>query len=180
MASFFVQYPKVLYDNKIATDILTRVALRKEYTDKISLYYNYPLQDGDTPEIIASKYYGDPEKHWVIMLVNNIFDANFDFPLSYINFQRYLDNKYKLEGENSDPPVSGSDYAKKTLNINPPGYRAIITTTDNETGISTTEKFFIDQNSYEGYYPDDTFNYADMVTQEGSITYTQTKETVSI
>lgn len=180
MASFFTKYPKVIYNNKIATDIVTRIYLRTDYTDKVSLYYVYPLQDGDTPEIVAAKYYGDPEKHWIIMLINNIFDANFDFPLSYQNFESYLNNKYKTEGALSDPFVSGADYARKTINVDPPGYRAVITTTDGNSGISTTQKFFIDESAYNGSYEDPTFNYADMVIQEGDITFEQTTETVSI
>lgn len=180
MATFFSKYPKVIYNSKIATDILTRVALSTNYKDKVSLYYIYSLQDGDTPEIVASKYYGDPEKHWIVMIFNDIFDANFDFPLSYINFIKYLDVKYKTQGELSDPVVFGSDYARATININPPGYRAIITTTDGISGVSTTEKFFIDENAYNSSYSDDTFNYADTIIQEGTITYQQTTETVSI
>jgi hypothetical protein len=180
MASFFAKYPKVIYNNKIATDIVTRIYLRTDYTDKVSLYYIYPLQDGDTPEIVASKYYGDPEKHWIIMLINNIFDANFDFPLSYLNFENYLDKKYKIQGQLSDPIVSGANYARKTININPPGYRAILTTTDGISGVSTSQKFFIDENAYNGSYTDPTFNYADMVVQEGNITLEQTTETISI
>ena len=43
---------------------------------------------GDTPEIIASKYYGDPEKHWIVLLANDIINPFFDFPLNYQEFEK--------------------------------------------------------------------------------------------
>ena len=47
--------------NQIA---LTNLMLRSEIVPTLLnnplLFYNYDIQDGDTPESIANKYYGDP------------------------------------------------------------------------------------------------------------------------
>ena len=37
------------------------------------------MQDSDTPEIIADKYYGNVEYHWVVLLFNNIIDPQFEY-----------------------------------------------------------------------------------------------------
>ena len=97
MSSFFSKYPKLTINSKIVTDIVTRIAIREKYSNKISLYYPYDIQEGDTPEIIASKYYGDPERHWIVMLANDTINPFFDFTLDYPVFTRYLMDKYKAE-----------------------------------------------------------------------------------
>lgn len=96
MASFFSKYPKTIINNKLVTDIISRAFVRDKYSSKLSIYYPYDLQEGDTPEIIASKYYGDPERHWIVMLANDIVDPFFDFAMDYQIFNDYIDEKYEL------------------------------------------------------------------------------------
>jgi len=52
------------------------------------------VKDGETPEIIAHKYYGDSKRHWIVMFSNYIIDPYFDFPLSQTNFENFVANKY--------------------------------------------------------------------------------------
>jgi hypothetical protein len=59
------------------------------------------MQEGDTPEIIASKYYGDPERHWIVMLANDTINPFFDYSLDYPVFSKYLMDKYKNEGNST-------------------------------------------------------------------------------
>jgi len=96
MASFFSKYPKTIINNKLVTDIISRTFVRDKYSSKLSIYYPYDLQEGDTPEIIASKYYGDPERHWIVMLANDIVDPFFDFAMDYQIFNQYIEEKYEL------------------------------------------------------------------------------------
>jgi len=192
MATFFSKYPKLLVNNLLVTDIIARVNIREKYSDRLSIFYPYTLQEGDTPEIIAEKYYGDPEKHWIVLLANDIIDPFFEFPFDYPSFERYLNEKYKTEGELLIPPRTGYEYAQITTNINPPGYRVILTTTDIISGESTTEKIWIDEMAFNDDYPNANnsidmanqvsgrFNYADMTTQIGNVEYSQTKELVMI
>jgi hypothetical protein len=95
MASFFSKYPKMIINNKLVTDIISRTFVREKYSSKLSLYYPYDLQEGDTPEIIAAKYYGDPERHWIVMLANDIVDPFFDFSMDSQVFEKYIEEKYE-------------------------------------------------------------------------------------
>jgi hypothetical protein len=181
MANFFSKYPKLLINNRLVTDLIARTAIRDKYSDRLSIFYPYQLQEGDTPELIAFKYYGDAEKHWIVLLANDIINPFFDFPLSYIEFNKMLDQKYAEQGAALN--ITGSEYASATININPLGYRSHITTTDNISGVSTTETIYIDQKAYNGGvngYDDDTFNFADSTAQADNITVTITKEQISI
>lgn len=86
---YFKDFPKFLYDfnygdttkTTVVTDITRNVRFRKHLLSNISLYDEYDIIDGETPEIIAEKFYGSPEYHWVIMLANDKYDWRNDFPL---------------------------------------------------------------------------------------------------
>ena len=174
MANYFTHYPKLFYNKILVTDILSRVAIRADLVDKLSLFYPYYLRDGDTPEIIAFKYYKDPEKHWIVLMSNEIIDPFFDWPLNAFQFEKYLNDKYYNEGVAIGR--TGLEYSQITVK----GYRATITTSDSFSMQSHSETFEIDELAYSSQYPDDTFDYADTTIQKGDVTYTQTKSSYTI
>lgn len=87
---YFKAFPKFLYDFKygnttkttVVTDITRNIRFRKEVLENVTLFDEYDIVDGETPEIVAEKIYGDPEYHWIIMLSNQKHDYISDFPLS--------------------------------------------------------------------------------------------------
>ena len=104
---YFKDFPKFAYDFQIAgktkvlllTDITRNVRFRKEILGKIELYDEYDIQDGETPEIIAEKIYGNANYHWVIMLVNERYDYIADFPMAYSQLTKYVQDKYGVGNE---------------------------------------------------------------------------------
>jgi len=84
MPTFFNKFPAVRYDmenkrysyqnNQIVTNVLFRIGIIKEVLTNIASYYEYTVRDDEKPEILADKFYNDPEGHWVILYANNIFD----------------------------------------------------------------------------------------------------------
>ena len=73
---YFNSMPVIYYDSadigqpKIVTNLLRRVGLRAKIKTNTMLFDTYKLREGETPELIAHKLYGDPELHWIVMLVN--------------------------------------------------------------------------------------------------------------
>ncbi len=55
---------------------------------------NYDVKEGETPETIAYKWFGDSEFHWVVLMTNNITDRYYQWPLSQPQFQTHLEDKY--------------------------------------------------------------------------------------
>jgi hypothetical protein len=104
---YFEKFQNFLYDYEIngerkamlVTDITTNVRFRRDVLSNITVYDEYDIIDGETPEIIAEKFYGDAQYHWVIMLANNRFDYRNDFPLDYPRLSAYITDKY---GVNAD------------------------------------------------------------------------------
>ena len=79
---------------QIVKNIFTRVqATLEAKTDRV-VYYTYDIQDGDTPESIAHRYYGSVEYHWVVLLMNDILDPQFDWPLHYSILEEYIRKKH--------------------------------------------------------------------------------------
>ena len=100
---YFQDFPKFLYDfnygnnvidTAIVTDITRNVRIRKELLSNISLYNEYEIQDGETPEIIAEKVYGSSMYHWIVMLSNDSYDYLTDFPLEEYRLVRVIQDKY--------------------------------------------------------------------------------------
>ena len=102
MGKFFDQFPSIIYDidgNVISkydnvTNIFFRLQVVQSVLNNISSYYLHVVSDSETPEIIAEAVYGDPEAHWIILLANNIVDAQYDWPLNPTSFGSYITKKY--------------------------------------------------------------------------------------
>jgi hypothetical protein len=100
MAFYFKGFPRVDYDidknNK--TISLTNLTKRFKITDNIkdrgAVFYNYDVKDSDRPDIIAEKFYGDSTLDWVILLVNDIIDPYYDWPLTQQNLENFITSKY--------------------------------------------------------------------------------------
>lgn len=82
---------------KLVTDITSRVSSSKEIRENVFLYDTYDVHDGETPEIIADKIYGDPELHWVILLCNDVIDPNYDWVMPYDVFLAHVTATYGEE-----------------------------------------------------------------------------------
>jgi len=97
---YFNLIPKIYYDSagtgepKIVTNLMRRVGVRAKIKTNTMIFDTYNVREGETPEIIAHKMYGDPELHWIVMLVNNIIDRYHDWPMAGAQFNSYLNQKY--------------------------------------------------------------------------------------
>ena len=97
---YFDSFPVIPYDSKgdlnfkDVTNLLRRVGMRTKLKSNTLLYDTYDVKEGETPEMIAHKLYGDPELHWIILLVNDITDRYHQWPMSGIQFLSYINDKY--------------------------------------------------------------------------------------
>jgi hypothetical protein len=98
--SYFNKFPLMSYDikgdkvRKLMPDILRRVKLRALIKSGGMLFDKYDVKEGEKPEDVAFKWFGDPELHWVILMTNNVTDRYYDWPMNQAQFAEYLDDKY--------------------------------------------------------------------------------------
>lgn len=140
---FFNSFPKILdNNNNYVTNLIVRTDLIPSLMDNTSLFYQYDMQDGDTPEIIANKYYGDPYRYWLFLYSNNIMDPQWDLALSDANFNIYLNSKYAEAAMAMDQ--SAIEYTQTTIN----GYYKTISTYDTISQTSSSNDYQIDYATY--------------------------------
>ena len=100
--AYFSRFPMMAYDvkgdgnYKLLPDILRRVKLRSGLRSSSFMFDKYDVKDGERPEDVAFKWFGDAEYHWVILMTNNVTDRYYQWPLSQPQFQEHLTDKYGL------------------------------------------------------------------------------------
>ena len=134
---YFSTLPKIIYtDNtgtsRVFTNLIARASILPSLLKNPMLYYKYDIQEGDTPEIIAHKYYGDTYRYWIVLYANQLLDPQWDWPMSSSVFNNYITEKY--------PSVN--PYA--TLHH----YEKVVTTTDSDSNLTTVETVVIDEDTY--------------------------------
>ena len=144
---YFKTLPKInMTDYKgsavLMTNLLSRVQLIQSLLDDPLLFYTYDIQEGDTPEIVADKYYGDSYRYWLVLFSNQLFDPQWDWPLTSRQFGDYLFSKYK----ESESDVYAVVIATTQQTIKE--YRKVITTVDSVTLEQTTKTIVIDSSTY--------------------------------
>ena len=179
MAKLFNYFPKTFYSNgdgnslDTVTNIITRFGFEQSLKENASAFYQYEIQDGDTPEIIAHKYYGNVERHWIVLMFNDIIDPHFDWPMESRNLVDYIEAKYSTAeyADTANTSVSGVSWAKN-INHNKKFFK-VITTTTGFGGTTTIEKIEMDAIAHSELDPVSN----DYLLQDGStITETITKE----
>lgn len=144
---YFQKLPKVLITDEkgvstLYTNIMARASIISDLLNNPMLFYTYDIQDGDTPEIVADKYYGNSYRFWLIMFSNQMLDPQWNWPLNSTNFNKYITDKY----QEFDPYTTVYEYEK------------IVTSYDSNTQTTTVDKFVIDEETYDNLTPN-TENY---------------------
>ena len=78
----------------LVKDLMSRIKLVSGVKQNILNFDFYDVKDGETPEMIAQKYYGDVNLHWTIFIANDIIDYYEDWPMSVQKFEKYMFDKY--------------------------------------------------------------------------------------
>ena len=98
---YFKNFPTILYDSigngnfKDVKNLLRRVGVRAKVKANTLFYDTYDVKEGETPESIADKLYDDSEKHWIVLMMNDITDRYHQWPMSGNQFLEYINDKYQ-------------------------------------------------------------------------------------
>lgn len=167
---FFQPFPFTTYDItgdqpkilKLVKNIFARTKFLDSIKAQTYIYYLYDIKDGDTPETLAYNYYGNANRHWIILMTNDIVDPFYDWPLTYTNFIEYIKSKY---GSVETAQTTYSHYEK------------VISKVDSVTTTETINKYKID---YDTYLTLPSSNIQNISLKDGNtVTITTTKSTVS-
>lgn len=119
---------------KTYRNLMTRLSVIPSVLTNPVNFYTYDIQEGDTPEIVAQKYYGDSYRYWIVMFCNEMMDPQWDWPLTSNMLNDYIDDKYSGTGINIYTDVKA--------------YKKTITQTDVRTNTVTTNTVEISEEEY--------------------------------
>lgn len=99
---YFSKFPLLQYPVKDGTafryvyvrNLLRRVALSEDLKTGESAFLEYDIKDGERPEHIAERVYGDPAYHWLVLLTNDIIDPYHGWYKSGLALEDYIQKKY--------------------------------------------------------------------------------------
>jgi hypothetical protein len=154
MAKFFNYFPKTFYTSNntssgidTVTNIIARFGFEKKLKENSSAFYKYTIKDSDTPEIIAGKFYDHVERHWIVLLFNDIIDPQYDWPLDSRTLIQYINTKYSANqyADTANTSITGISWAQNTSHVK--SYFKNITRTSAD-GTNIVEKITVDANTY--------------------------------
>ena len=121
---YFEKFPRIQYTNTAngnpvtVTNILKRIGARQALKENSTILEKYLIRGSETPESLAFDLYGDAELHWVILLVNDIYDRYHQWPMNVNQFQAYLASKYdNPDGVHHYEIAQSSGDTNVTINI---------------------------------------------------------------
>jgi hypothetical protein len=109
--TYFSNLPDLKYSVSVNKAGQTNDILIKDYfkllrvredAKRVSTFYvDYIVQDGERPDQISYREYGDEQFYWMILQANDIVDYDNEWPLSNYELDKYIVEKYG--------PTGGSD-----------------------------------------------------------------------
>jgi hypothetical protein len=162
---YFDTLPKIIEtDNvgvsRVFTNLLARASIIPDVLKNPLVYYSYDIQEGDTPEIIAYKYYGDSYRYWIVLFANELLDPQWSWPMNSDVFESYMAAKYP----SGNTTTTVYSYEKK------------LTQTDNSTNTVTINTIDVNETTYNSIM-ENTETY---VIGNSTVTVATTKRIVSV
>jgi len=159
---YFEQLPKDFYtliDNgklDVVTNITSKVTLDEDVKKNSSAFYTYIVPDGETPEHVADKVYGNSNRHWIILHMNDIVDPQAEWALSENNLNKVIEKKYE-EMANGAPVLN---WTKTNIR----NYFKIEQRNNIDTRTNNVDVLNVDANTYSNIVPSQT----SVVTKDGN------------
>ena len=89
-----ISYPFSESDFVTAKNFFRRYKLNDDISSYAVYFSKYAIEDGERPDMLAKKAYGDPFYDWVILLTNNMVNAQYDWPMTNTEVNKVLESEY--------------------------------------------------------------------------------------
>jgi len=92
--SYFSNFNKVMYNGKLAINLLNRGKMNIEALKSTTAFFPYEMQEGDRIDNISQYAFQDPFKDWVISFSNDVVDPYYDWYLTSEQLTEHIKKKY--------------------------------------------------------------------------------------
>jgi len=103
---YFSIIPDLAYDEKpinspfstsdftVAKNFFRRYKINDDIFSNVVYFKKYAIKDGERPDILARNFYGNQFYDWVILLTNNMVNAQYDWPMNNYELYRVLEQEF--------------------------------------------------------------------------------------
>ena len=98
--AYFEHFPTIDYDltgdknTKTIKDILIRVTIKDAVRNTRAIFSKYDVKEGQRPEDVAFEQYGQADLHWIVLMMNEMTDPYYDWPMGLRDLERFVAAKY--------------------------------------------------------------------------------------
>ncbi len=108
MKGYFSYFPNLQYVSRMTDrsandeyvtvkNIFKRPKIRDDIMHIVTAFDDYMIPGNERPEETAERVYGDPRWDWIILTTNNITKVRDQWPLTDVDFRKYILEKYGSE-----------------------------------------------------------------------------------
>ena len=103
---YFSIIPDLAYDEKpinspfstsdftVAKNFFRRYKINDDIFSSVVYFNKYAIKDGERPDVLARNFYGNQFYDWVILLTNNMVNAQYDWPMNNYELYRVLEQEF--------------------------------------------------------------------------------------
>ena len=89
-----IKYPFSESDYVVAKNFFRRFTVNEDVFSYAVLFNQYTIIEGERPDTIAERAYGDPFYDWVVLITNNMVNAQYDWPMTNYELQKVLEEEF--------------------------------------------------------------------------------------
>ena len=89
-----IKFPYTKSDYVTAKNFFRRFEINEDIFSYTATFNKYAVIEGETPEQVAQKAYGNPFYDWVILMTNNVINPLFDWPRTDNAVRKYCEKTY--------------------------------------------------------------------------------------
>jgi len=90
-----ISYPFSESDFVTAKNFFRRYKINDDVFSNAVFFKKYAIEEGERPDTIAQKAYGNPFYDWIILLTNNMVNAKYDWPMTNYEIYKVLESEYE-------------------------------------------------------------------------------------
>ena len=98
--AYFKPFPTIDYDptgnnnHKTIKDILIRVKIKDAVKQNRAVFSKHDVKEGQRPEDVAFEQYGDAQLHWIVLMMNEMVNPYYDWPMGLRDLEKFVAAKY--------------------------------------------------------------------------------------
>ncbi len=89
-----IKYPFSESDFTVAKNFFRRYKINEDAFSNVVYFNKYTIVDGDRPDNLANLFYGNQFYDWVILITNNMVNAQYDWPMNNYELYKVLEEEF--------------------------------------------------------------------------------------